>query len=215
MRFFNALIIFILYFSVGSSFAAEESNDFWLGTFTKKSITENYSFWTEAQMRFDLDESNMQQTLFRTGILKSISTAQSIGLLYAYIETGDQSEHRLALQHTQKYGAFFNTSASHRIRLEGRRFENVGFGSIRFRYLARLQAQTSRSFKPVLWNEIFLNLKEEERTGSSHIDRNRFFIGFRKKIGETTHIEFGYLNQYVSRPSGDNSEHVIVFYLFL
>jgi len=153
------LILLITFTAASNSFAADNSNDFWLGTFTKKSITEKLSIWTEAQMRFDLNQSNMQQTLFRTGLLKSLSENQSVGLLYAYIETGDQSEHRLALQHTLKYGALLNTDASHRIRFEGRRFENVGVGSLRFRYLARLQIKTTGSFKPVLWNEVFLNLR--------------------------------------------------------
>lgn len=217
MKIYSSLIFLLSSLLVSFASGSENSNDFWLGTFTKKSISKNYSIWTEAQMRHDLDRNEMQQTLFRTGLLRSLSNGQGLGLLYAYIETGELSEHRVALQHTQAYGTLFGTSASHRIRLEARRFENNGFGSARFRYLGRLQGSKEKgSFTPVVWDEVFLNAREEARTGNNHLDRNRLFLGFRKSFKESdVAIEFGYLNQFVPRDSGDLMEHILVFYLFL
>lgn len=198
------------------SYAADNTNSFWLGTFTKKSITKDLSLLTEAQLRFDRDQNEMQQTLFRTGLIHNLSGSHALGLLYAYVETGEQSEHRLALQHTQSYGSIGRVSISHRLRLEARRFENIGYGSARVRYLTRFQAQSKSILIPVLWDEIFLNAREEERTGNTYFDRNRFFVGFRREFKTSgVSAEFGYLNQYIPREAGDVSQHTIVFYLFL
>lgn len=208
------LILFILAVTPAAAFSAEDSYDFWFGTFSTKPISKKYSLWTEAQLRFDLEQNQMQQTLYRTGLLYSLTDTQNIGLLYAFIQTGDLSEHRLALQHIKNFGVYLSGNFSHRIRFEARRFENLGFGAERIRYLLRYQAVTNTSLIPVIWDEIFINSRKEELTGNRYLDRNRLFLGFRKNFKESnTALEFGYLNQLVPRESSTLMEHILVAYL--
>ncbi len=179
--------------------ADEHSRDLWLGTFMKSGLNEKLALWAEAQMRFDLDDGEMQQTLFRTGLLIQAAPHHSLGLLYGYIETGDKSEHRIALQHGMKYGSVGSASFSHRLRLEGRTFENIGFGAARLRYLLRIQGNPDKSIIPVVWNEAFINAKKNSRTGDVHFERNRIFVGARLPLDSGQAAEIGYLNQFVPR----------------
>lgn len=211
MRFI-ALLFFIT--TPLQAFGTENSNDFWFGTFSTKPITKKYSLWTEAQLRFDLDQNQMQQTLYRTGLLYSLNNTQNIGLLYAFIQTGSLNEHRLAFQHTMFFGNYLGGRLSHRLRLEARRFEDLGFGAERLRYLLRYEANTEDNLKPLIWDELFINSRKEELTGNKYIDRNRLFLGFRKNFKENnTALEFGYLNQLVPMESSTLMEHVLVAYL--
>lgn len=214
MKFSILCSLALFLFSI-RAYAADDQNGAWFGTFTNKELSKTSSFWAETQLRFGLEENETQQILFRAGFLKRLSDRQGLGLLYGYIETGEVSEHRLALQHTYKYGSVIGLNASHRIRLESRRFENSGFGSERFRYLIRFQKQTESNLKFVLWDEAFVHLRDNSITGNESFDRNRLFIGFRLKAKAETNLEFGYLNQYVPRNGQDLSEHLLVLYVFL
>ena len=69
------------------------------------------------------------------------------------------------------------------------------------------------TYKPVSWNEVFLNLSDDGFSGNRFFDRNRFFLGLRKDFYDSF-IEFGYLNQYATRSSGDLMEHLGVLYVF-
>lgn len=207
------LLLIIIIISYSYITFAETSRDAWLGYFKKTKLTENYSMWTETQLRYNLESSEMDQTLIRGGLLRKIGqTNQEIGLLYAYIRTGDFSkEHRLALQHTMNYSKSF----SHRIRFEYRTLEDNPPLSERFRYLVRYQASKNWSLgTPVVWNEVFVNVDKSNNDDIDHIDRNRLFIGLRKKF-ENLDFEFGYLNQTAPRKSGDIIDHVLVAYFFL
>lgn len=68
------------------------------------------------------------------------------------------------------------------------------------------------NFNFLVWDEIFLNLTDDEWTGERFDERNRFFIGL-KKPNQAHSVEFGYLNQFVPR-SEDIVEHIAVLYLF-
>lgn len=211
--FITYLLLFLFHCT---SYANQNSNELWFGTFTKAPITTNYSIWAEAQIRHDINQNETKQSLIRTGLIKKLSNNSELAALYAYIGTNGLGEHRLALQHAMNYGLFLRSLVSHRIRLEARKFENIDTTNSRVRYLVRLNFKTTDSFKPTLWNEIFINIKREEQTGNQYFDRNRFFLGFRKKLkNQKNHIEFGYLNQYISRSSLDSFEHVLILYLFL
>lgn len=204
------LIIFLLH---TNAYSTETTNDFWYGMFTKKKMSDQYSWWAEAQLRYDVDESRMQQTLFRTGLLRSTERYGGFGLLYAYIEARENKEHRFTLQHTAKYGSLTSFLASHRMRLELRTREDQARLAERFRYLIRFQKDSEATSVPVIWNELFVNLRNEPATGDRLIERNRLFIGYRFKRPNNFNIEVGYLNQYVPR-TVDIMEHTLVLYLF-
>lgn len=209
----NKVILLIILSALSYTLSAETSQDTWLGYFKKTNLNQNYSIWTETQLRYNLENSEMDQTLIRGGLLKKIGeTSQEIGLLYAYIRTGDFSkEHRLALQHTMKYSLDF----SHRIRFEYRGVEDSEPLSERLRYLLRYEHQNNFFLGSlVVWNEIFLNIDKFDNDRINHIDRNRAFVGFKNKFNNFD-FEFGYLNQTAPRESGDIIDHVLVAYFFL
>lgn len=205
------LLIFCL---ISFAHAAEDRDGFWFGTFTNKQLNDDYSYWAEAQLRYDLDVGRTRQFLYRTGVIKKITENQSMAVLYAYIQSLGSKEHRWALQHVAKYGKWLGLDYSHRMRYEYRNLEDFGEDATRFRYLLRSEQNTDGKFDLVIWNELFVNLQERSWNGDQAIDRNRVFLGFKHKAFENNRVEFGYLNQYVPRDGGDISEHLLVGYLF-
>jgi len=193
--------------------ALENQNRAWLGLLGKKTLTQDYSLWSEAQLRYDLEVGGMQQTLFRFGPLKQINENHEIGLLMAFVQTGLIKEYRPTLQHMQQLSGRRNIKLSSRSRLEARFLEDSSDDSMRFRYLLRGQMSLNSSLSLILWDEAFINLTNDDWTGNRTVERNRLFVGFRIPITEMS-IEIGYLNQHIYRRS-DLIEHALVFYLFL
>ncbi|NQZ02944.1 MAG: DUF2490 domain-containing protein [Bdellovibrionales bacterium] len=193
--------------------ATDERTGAWLGTFTNKKLNENYSFWAETQLRYGLDIGRTRQILYRTGILQKISEKHQFGYLYAYIQSATLNEHRFAFQHVQKYGEVSDYSLSHRVRFEARFLEDNDDDAGRFRYLFRAN-QSDKTNNVVFWNEVFINLTTDSWNGEQAFDRNRLFLGLRRKFFDSN-IEFGYLNQYIPRYNRDISEHLFVIYFFL
>jgi hypothetical protein len=194
--------------------AADDQTGAWLGTFANKKLTSSFNYWLETQVRFNHDQDATKQVLYRTGLLHKIGKSHSLGYLYAFIQSGLTREHRFTFQHGQTYGILANFKFSHRARLEARILEdddtkNAG----RARYLLRVE-QNKDHYGLVIWNEYFANLNKTTWNGDTHSDRNRFFIGIKNKFLASNRIEFGYLNQYVPRDTGDVSEHILTFYFF-
>lgn len=199
---------------VFQSVASESSEDFWLGFFAKRKITKELSLWAETQMRYNIEASSNEQTLFRTGLLNKIGKNQEVGFLYAFVQGGANKEHRLALQHTMKYKDD-SFSLGHRVRLEYRTLEDSNPAPERFRYLIRYQSKDIyKAGSLVSWNESFLNFTKTPNNDGIY-ERNRLFIGMRKKVSDEVTLEYGYLNQYVPRDSEDQIDHTLVLYLFL
>lgn len=198
--------------------AAQTNNDFnvWYGFFNKTTLSETMSWWTETQLRYNVDEEEMGQTLVRTGLLLSIDDSDyknQLGFLYAYIQSGLSKEHRMTLQHTMTYGGSF-TSFSHRMRYEFRTLEQGGAPSNRFRYLIRYAGPNlCVNSSLVLWDEIFLNTEKGLNDDVDHLDRNRFFLGFRVPM-ERLAMEIGYLNQWAPRKIRSQMDHVATIYMF-
>ena len=188
----------------------------WYGFFNKSNIQGNFSWWTETQLRYNMDAEEMGQTLVRTGLLMAIDGSQyksEFGLLYGYINTGLVKEHRFALQHSMAYLGFLE-GFSHRIRYEFRTLEQGGAPSNRFRYLLRYQGpEICSNSKLVIWDEVFLNTEEGNTDETAHLDRNRFFAGLRIPF-ENMNMEVGYLNQLVPRNTGTQMDHVATVYMF-
>lgn len=208
------IVIVLIAFLSLNAFSAQDESRFWFGTFSNTQLSQRFSFWVEAQLRYDLDDGQTNQFLYRTGLLQKKSETTSYGYLYGFITNNVINEHRLAFQHVQKYGSFSNYNLSHRLRLEHRMFENIDESINRFRYLLRAQQESKSKLGLVVWDELFVNLQESDLSGDTYFDRNRFFIGFSKKH-HNARMEFGYLNQFVPRDNQDLSEHVLVLYIFI
>jgi hypothetical protein len=208
----NTLVAFIFIFSIFSGWANDNRDAAWLGLFHKKVLPQNYFLWTEAQLRYLLDSTGMQQTLYRFGALKKINEQHEVGLLYAYVDTEIKKEHRPTLQHGQRIGTIGSMLFSGRTRLEARFREDETDDSARFRYLLRGQQNIWEQVDLVVWNEAFINLTDDEWTGNRTYERNRFFIGARIPYFDIN-WEIGYMNQFIPRRN-DVMEHIITAYLF-
>lgn len=112
------------------------------------------------------------------------------------------------------YGIQLNSIFSHRMRLEFRSREDNSNLAERFRYLLRSESNGNNLFKTVVWNEIFINLRNGTDTGSQLIERNRLFLGQKININENIKLEIGYMNQFVPRVTKDIMEHVLIMYMF-
>lgn len=210
MKFIMSSILVFFSFNI---YAETSKNSGWIGTFSKKEVSKNYSSWIEAQLRYGLDQGGVDQILYRTGVLYRLSQNQEIGILYAFIQAGIQKEHRFTLQHSQKYGRLLSLNFSHRARLEGRFLEDSGDDAGRLRFLIRGEEELSPSPSFVIWDEVFINTTSDSWTGDYALNRNRLFVGIKVKIFDSR-SEVGYLNQYVRRNSGDVSEHIATIYWF-
>lgn len=188
---------------------SESKSSSWFGTFSEKKLSQDFSYWIEAQVRYSFESGGTQQILYRTGLLQNLNESQGLGYLYAYIQSSALKEHRLTLQHTLKMNSFF----SHRARFEMRLMEDDLDNATRFRYLLRGQKPIKNAYKLVAWNELFLNMQKTSWNGDRFFERNRLFLGLRKDLMNFS-LEAGYLNQMVPRKSGDVSEHIAVVYLF-
>lgn len=210
----NTIILFICIFST-SLFAATSDNTrngTWLGLFHKKPLPQEYTLWTEAQFRYLLDSTGMQQTLYRLGALKKLDERHEIGLIYGFVQTGVLKEHRPTLQHVQQYGELASMKFSGRSRMELRMLEDSPDDSLRFRYQLRGQKTLNPELDLVVWDEPFINLTKDDWTGERTMERNRFFLGTRIPVWGM-HAEIGYLNQFVPRRK-DITEHILTLYLF-
>jgi hypothetical protein len=193
---------------------AEDQNGGWLGTFTKKELTQDYHLWAETQVRYNFELGATGQILYRTGLLQDLDQTHQLGYLYAYIQGGVLKEHRFTFQHGMQYGSRNGFRFSHRARLEARFLEKSDDDAARFRYLLRAQSKISEKYDLVVWDELFVNLSKEEWTGDRDFERNRFFVGVRRKFFNSN-MEYGYLNQYIVKDDEDIIQHIAVFYLFL
>jgi hypothetical protein len=204
-------LLLLLIFTPKYIIAAEIYNSTWLGAFAKHVLTQEYFIWHEAQLRYRLDSSGMQQTLYRLGALKKLNEQHEIGIIYAYVQTGLMKEHRPTLQHTHQLGKLSSVNFLSRARLEARFLEESTDDSARFRYMLRAQRGLTGNVSLVIWNETFLNLTNDEWTGNRTLERNRFFLGARIPF-HNLNVEVGYMHQYVSKFK-DSIDHIITAYL--
>jgi len=204
---------FLLVLSSILNASTKDRERIWVGMFGKKEIAEKNFFFTEAQLRYDLNTPTMQQNIIRFGGLHQLNLNHEIGLLGAYVQTGLVKEYRPTLQYTyfSNSNKFYDFSL--RNRLESRFLEDQTEVSLRYRLSARVQKNITERLSLIIWDEPFINLTQEDWTGERTFERNRLFFGPRFKFNELN-LEIGYLNQYIPRKDKNTMEHIIVTYLF-
>lgn len=66
----------------------------------------------------------------------------------------------------------------------------------------------------ILADEVFVNLTHADATSIRQgFDQNRAIVGFSCRVNQTTVVEIGYMNQYLSRketPRPDQMQHVLL-----
>lgn len=209
----RALVVVLLFFVHFEAVASEDRLGFWFGTFANKTIEGKLNGHLETQIRNDLDNGVVGQILYRVGLNYQYADSQSAGVLFGIIQTGSQVERRIALQHQMTYLKNDSFELNHRMRLEGRNFENSANDGLRLRYLLRYSHRIEESLSGIIWLEPFMNVSDESESGQAFVERSRFFAGVRTSIFSTA-AEIGYLNQSVYRRTQNVSEHLATIYWF-
>jgi hypothetical protein len=187
------------------SYAERTLSGLWLGAFSKTEVTSDYAGWMETQIRNNSSNGQVDQFLFRTGLLGKYAE-QEVGLLVAVIQTGATLERRYALQHTKTLVQWDGSRLNQRWRLEFRDFHSTTNDSTRLRSLLRYVHLMS-GFEAIVWDEVFANITDESNRNQRFIERNRLFLGVQVDVGKIK-VEIGYLNQVVFRKNNDLIEHV-------
>lgn len=177
-----------------------------------------------------------QQLLIRPGINYQISPTLSVSAGWAYVRTypyggypaaTEFPEHR-AWQQAQHNFQFAGLEWTHRLRLEQRWLGEMGLDDSggdydlanwryenRLRYLLRasLPLTARGGTYLVLWDEVFFNFGKNVK--GNDFDQNRAFIGIGQKLGASTRLEVGYMEQTVRRRGGQIREdnHTIAVWL--
>lgn len=194
------LILTLLY--SGVIWAQTQHDDkAWLGLIQKKQM-DGYHFWQEIHLRFEQETDKHYQTALRFGPSFDYKTHE-IGLLFAYVQTGDNKEWRPTLQQNKTYNNFTN-----RNRLEIRKLENQNEVSLRYRSLFRIE-----SSQFIIWDEPFINLTREQWTGNRLLDKNRFFAGIKINANEWR-TEVGYMYHYIPNKQQTIQEHILALMVF-
>lgn len=197
-----------------SSFADTRTLDrTWLGLFGKNPLSENLFIWNEIQPRLDNDRMTLQQLMIRPGLLYRIDEKLEAGILYGFIQTGNQKEHRPTLQLNQIFSKNSGHVFSLRNRLEFRQREELEAQSIRYRSAFRFQHNLENRKSLIAWDEPFFNFTREDWTGQRFFERNRIFLGMGFEFLKMR-LEAGYMNQYTPRTDRDVSEHILTAYFF-
>jgi hypothetical protein len=208
----------------------------WFAYIGQYKVSEKWGVQLEAQFRMDNGLEQNLQNLFRVGGIYYLSQNKNIIGGYALITTFSPSlnqffkENRAweQFQINKKWQNNKN-SITHRFRLEQRWVEkltadvslkNTTNYQNRFRYLNRnlfhlfyLNSENEEIYA-VIQDEIFLNIGDN-KINSKFIDQNRFLIGAGFNYNNSTRLELGFMNQFVTSSNGSNAmNHTVSFTLF-
>lgn len=78
----NYLIFILILFVSQSASAVENDSGFWTGTVINKKLNSRFSFWTDAQFRYNFDLGSNYENVFRPGLYYHFSNTTKMGLLY-------------------------------------------------------------------------------------------------------------------------------------
>ena len=175
----------------------------------------------ELQPRFKQEGREFDQVLVRPGIHYKLTDNVLVGAGYGYIRTrtdrGYSDEDRLWQQLIYNSNWGNGIKFSSRSRLEQRFLDSGDDTGWRYRQLLRVSKPFAGlpSVSPVLWNEIFINLRKTDWGSRKGFDQNRLFAGIAWTVTPDARLEFGYLNQYVRGRLQDSMNHVLSTSLFL
>jgi hypothetical protein len=203
------ILILILLCSKGAS-AVDNNSGFWTGTIVKKTLNSRFSFWTDAQFRYNFDLGSNYENVFRPGLYYHLSSETQIGFLYGVFSTSPIREHRPTLDIIHQKSVSSHNTLTLRGRFEQRLFEDQNNDSTRARFMIRLDHSFDNNWAPVISNEAFIYISDEPKT----FDQNWFFVGVRRNF-ENIKLEYGYMNQYIKRNDSDQMKHLMVLYFII
>ena len=204
-------------------------NNGWYMYFGNHRLTEKWSLHTEYQWRRSNVIINWQQSLARMGFDYRINENFTLTAGYGFIITypyGEQpvnatfNEHR-TWQQAVTIHSIGKWQINHRYRLEQRwldqmvllntgGYEKAGCNYLnRFRYRLllthplRFKNDDSKWFVAA-YDEPFINFGKNVKYNI--FDQNRFYLALGYKFSESGNIQLGYLNQFIIKSNGQNTE---------
>jgi len=197
----------------------------WLMYFGDHAFARRWALHAEAQARRADVVDGWQQLLLRPGLVYALAPNARVSAGYAFVRTwpygGQPAAARFdedrAWQQLQLGHATGPVVWQHRYRLE-QRWVNVPTGantrdrrySNRARYLVRatvpLQGRTVDAGEPYLsaYDELFPNWGRN--VGRNTLDQNRIYGALGWRLGASTRVEAGYLQQLLLKPDGVQAE---------
>ena len=69
-------VIFFIFSSNTNAVAAIQQSGNWWGTFSNHKLSNDYSFWVETQLRYNVSHGQLGQILYRTGLLQKMGDSE-------------------------------------------------------------------------------------------------------------------------------------------
>lgn len=190
----------------------------WTAIDFKGSLTENIQYYLEPQLRLIsrspcFDEANMYVGLGYPATPKVTLWLGNMFITSHKVDNGNTQQYRIWEQISWDVLGNDFIQIDSRTRLEQRKQEHQASWALRVRERVSLSFPLNRSgYFFVLYDEIFLNANHPSWVSNAFLSQNRAFAGFSIPVGKSTHLETGYLNQYVVG-SPDQLNHVLSFVL--
>jgi hypothetical protein len=225
-RFLLTICLSILAFNTkAQNKTVAHEQQFWLAYFNQTRLSDKWGLWADFHLRTKEDLfTNFSTGIARLGLMYYINNNTKLSAGYAYVHNfpGDshkniaRPEHR-PWQQIQWHSNYPNIRLMQYLRLEERYRRKVlnndeladGYNfNFRLRYNFFTQFPIGpRKFQPgsfsfIVNDELHINFGKEIVYNT--FDQNRFFTGFQYQWGKHTHIQFGYMNQFVQLASGSS-----------
>ncbi|MFT3945772.1 MAG: DUF2490 domain-containing protein [Agriterribacter sp.] len=212
----------------------------WFAAFNTFKLKNNFSFYSDIQVRSNDQWQHMQSLLLRPGLNYNLAKNKILTAGYGYVSnrrtvsgvSGYMPEHRIWEQFTVAHPVAF-TLLSHRFRVEQRFIgtpvvENNGLKrndfayANRFRYFFRtvIPFSAEKKFEKgafvSLQNEVFLNFGNKRDVNGKTFDQNRAYASVGYRLNKVFDIETGYMNQYISgRNDAITNNHILQLATYL
>lgn len=118
-------------------------------------------------------------------------------------------EHRL-MQQLSYRNRWSKTNLEIRSRLEERVLHTYKGPQVRLRERAYLTlGPIINSARPVIYDEVFLNLNHQNWGSPRFVDQNRAFLGLLFQLNKTLVLETGLMHQWISNQQSGQAHHII------
>ncbi|MFT3750917.1 MAG: DUF2490 domain-containing protein [Agriterribacter sp.] len=235
-------IILLLVFAISIFVSGRAQTQFngWFAAFNTIKLKNDFSFYSDVQVRSNNKWQHMQSLLLRPGLNYNLSKNKILTAGYGYISnrriisgvSGYMPEHRIWEQFIVSHPVAF-TSLSHRFRVEQRFIgtpvaennelkRNDYVYANRFRYFFRTvvplngEKKFEKGMFASLQNEVFLNFGNTRNVNGKTFDQNRAYASVGYRVSKAFDIETGYMNQYVSgRNNAVTNNHILQLATYL
>jgi hypothetical protein len=202
------LLLFLFLGWLNIAQALEQEGGFWTQINTDGKITadERWTYFTDIQFRYHASNFHLDSTLPEAGIGYHFTKSSSAWIGYQlqlnstpFNKSNNHHYFQQFLWHTS-FPPIVN-QFSIRSRLEERTNTVTAGTNLRWRerftFLFR-ELSKFPQLEPVVYDEIFINLRKTDWAYPATIPQNRLFIGLHFPITPQATMDLGYLNQYLA-----------------